>query len=648
MPGTNREALSQLVSTILAPLLLVFGLASLTLVGALFEAGVILPAALVLVGAGAAVLAAVKLQAIAVGEPADAARAEPAPPARGSPPPLDMLSEAAGPPATPVFRTTTTQPGAPLVSAAVAQPAAPPAAMTSAARAAPATLVVPRVRLTSFQALLAASAVVTALAFRLVALDDLPGELFGDIATIWESVDPILKGKWPTAFEQSNGPLYGYVIAPLIAVLGQQGFLPYKIASVVVGLLAIVFTFFIARELAGTDVALIAAIVLSASSWHVVFSRLGNSQILVPTLVAGSFLLLALGVKRNDFRLVVAGAAVSTLAYYGYAPMVVLPAAYVLAAAFYVNRQHLAGLVAATGVLTIPFLFVILRQRDVFVAGSGYIGSKLVGTENWPEKIASNVWHSLLMFHFQGDATFRVNSPGMPELDVVSGILLLIGVIYWLRRPQRRWLPLLVVPFVVLQLPANLVLNEAMPTPSSSRTIGILPILAIVIAGGLWEVALRIRDARVLRPAFILLVIGVICWLNWQRYFVAYAHTLPEQNSPYGKIIAAYLDTLPPEAAVVMYNCCWAEAGQPEPKGIQYVVKRPREIVVIAPGQFSCAPLNRAGPVEVIWSPRAPNPIPESCYPGAQVVVHYDARGQPVFKDSYIPAGGTGAGAPVR
>jgi hypothetical protein len=224
-------------------------------------------------------------------------------------------------------------------------------------------------------------------------------------------------------------------------------------------------------------------------------------------------------------------------------------------------------------------------------------------------------------------------------------VLLLIGVIYWLRQPQRRWLPLLVVLFVVLQAPANLVLSEAAPTPSSSRTIGILPIVAIVIAGGLWEVASRIRDPRVLRPAFVLLTIAAICWLNWQRYFVSYVHALPEQNSAYGKIIAAYLDTLPPEAPVVMYNCCWAEAGQPEPKGIQYVIKRPRDIIVIAPGQFSCAPLQRPGPIEVIWSPRDPNPIPQSCYPAGQPMVHEDARGQPVFKDFYIPAGTTLGGA---
>jgi hypothetical protein len=703
MPRSNQEALTQLVATVLAPILLLFGDVSLYLVWALAETSQLGPALLVLAASAVALLAAIRLQALATAAPpADApAAADATPPALTTAPAQPLPPTAAGVsraptsvPAPPYPTSAGLAPGRPIAPPAPAatppparpalEPAPAPSAVAAtstsatawalpfrlglpralpgagvlappagpsappgesdAVPAAPPTAV-PLVRAYWFRALLVVLALVIPLAFRLVDLDDLPGELFGDIATIWESVDTVLKGKWPTTFEQSNGPLYGYVIAPIIALLGQQGFLPYKLASVIVGLLAIACTFLVVRELVGTDLALLASIVLSATSWHVIFSRLGNSQILAPTLVAGSLLLLVLGIKRQDFRLTVAGVFVASLSYYGYAPLLVLPGAYVLAAAFYVTRRQLAVLVALAGVLTLPFLFVILRQQDVFIAGSGYIGSKLLTDQNWVEKIAGNVWRSLLMYHGRGDEIFRVNSPGMSQLDIVSGIFLLVGIIYWLRRPQRHWLPLLLVPFVVLQLPANLVLNEAMPTPSASRSIGILPILAAVIAGGIWEAATRIRDARVLRPAFVVLIIGLICWLNWQRYFVAYAVTLPEQNSPYAKLMAAYVDTLPADATVVLSSCCWAQAGQPEPKGIMYVIKQPREIKIVERGRFSCAALNLPGPVDVIWDPHDDGPIPPpSCYPGAHVKIYSDARGQPVFKEFYIdrPAALTG------
>jgi hypothetical protein len=673
MPVTNRDALYQLGSTVLAPVLLVVGVVSLYLVWTLLAAGLLAPALLMLGAAAAALLVAVKLQAIAAGTAADAAGAVVAPPvARDdatatllTAPPAPNAAASAIPPA-PVGLAGSSPPvpaaaagalrfrvGLPRAQTAspVLEPATPstPPVVASAPGDARATRPKSLFRPTWFRVVLAVLAIGTALAFRLVALDALPGELFGDIATIWESVDTVLKGKWPTTFEQSNGPLYGYVIAPIVAVLGQQGFLSYKLASVIVGLAAIALTFLVVRELVGTDLALLASIVLSASSWHVIFSRLGNSQILAPTIVAASLLLLALGIKRHDYRLIVAGAVVSSLSYYGYAPLLVLPGAYVLTAAFYVNRRQLAALVALAGLLTIPFLLVIWRQQEVFIAGSGYIGSKLLTDQNWVEKIAGNVWRSVLMFHVRGDEIFRVNSPGMPQLDQISGLFLLLGVVYWLRRPQRRWLPFLLVPFIVLQAPANLVLNEVMPTPSASRSIGILPIVAAVIAGGIWVAASRIRDARVLRPAFVLAVVGLICWLNWQRYFVAYSNTLPEQNSPYAKIMADYIDTLPADATVVLYSCCWAGAGQPEPKGIMYVVKRPREFKIVERGRFTCAALNLPGPVEVIWDPRDDGPVPPpSCYPGARVMVHDDARGQPVFKDFYIPAGGASGGAAPR
>jgi hypothetical protein len=80
-----------------------------------------------------------------------------------------------------------------------------------------------------------------------------------------------------------------------------------------------------------------------------------------------------------------------------------------------------------------------------------------------------------------------------------------------------------------------------------------------------------------------------------------------------------------------------------------YVIKRPREIKIVERGRFTCVALDLPGPVEVMWDPRDDGPIPpQSCYPGAQVRVHTDARGQPVFKDFYIPRGGVPAPTPPR
>ena len=305
MPSTNRDALRQLVSVALAPLFLVFGVVSLYLVWALIQAGLGLPALLVLGMAGLALLAAVKLEATAAREAPDAA----APEADAA-----LVPDATAVPMRPAPDAVQVSPAPDAVRVVPAQTVAAPAPR-------PVVTTRPRVRLTWFRVALVLLAVAIPLVFRLVALDDLPGEVFGDIATIWESVDPVLKGKWPTTFEQSNGPLYGYVIAPMVAVFGQQGFLSYKLASVIVGLAAIVLTFFAVREMVGTDLALLASIVLSATSWHVIF----GSATRVCGADAGRGQLAAAGARHQAAGVPPdpAGVALSTLSYYGYAPLLV-------------------------------------------------------------------------------------------------------------------------------------------------------------------------------------------------------------------------------------------------------------------------------------------------------------------------------------
>ncbi len=69
-----------------------------------------------------------------------------------------------------------------------------------------------------------------ALALRLYRLDTLPAEWYGDITIVHDYVAAILAGQWPFYYQLSAGPLYHYLIAPLIAVLGYS-YLSYKCAN---------------------------------------------------------------------------------------------------------------------------------------------------------------------------------------------------------------------------------------------------------------------------------------------------------------------------------------------------------------------------------------------------------------------------------
>jgi hypothetical protein len=471
-----------------------------------------------------------------------------------------------------------------------------------------------------------------ALIMRLYALDDLPGELYGDIAIIYELVRDIHQGRWPIQFVLSNGPLYGYLIAPIIAITGPQGYLGYKLSSVLVSLLGVVATFFLLRFSFPFGVAVFGSLTLAASSWFLIFSRLGNAQVLIPAITAGCYALLLAG-KRGRPWLVSLGFAVSLLGLYAMPQTFILPLAYLASAWLLFGLGTTVRLVVGTLLISVPFVTLVVAERDLFFNEYGYIGGKAATEGRALDKIWSNLSASALMFHVAGDRTFRSNPPGQPQLDVVNGVLLLVGLVVSLVPPSRLRIAALWIPFLALQIPANLVLSEVSPTPSASRTIGILPFVAYAVALGI-SLLLRPIPFLSLRLGLLASLAVAIIALNWERYFEDYATHLPNQNTPFGKMIAAEVDALPPGAGVIMYRCCWGQAGQPEPNGVEYVVRQPSRISYVDTGRFSCELMaSQTQPVFVIWDPREINaPVtPKTCDPPMRPEVRLGPHGDVAY-----------------
>jgi hypothetical protein len=474
--------------------------------------------------------------------------------------------------------------------------------------------------------------VAVALIMRLYMLDDLPGELYGDIAIIYELVEDIHQGQWPVKFVLSNGPLYGYVIAPIIAITGPQGYLGYKLSSVLVSLLGVAATFFMLRSSFPFNVTVFASLVFAAGSWFLVFSRLGNAQVLIPAITAGCYASLLAG-KQGRPWLVSLGFAISLLGLYAMPQAFILPPAYLASAWLLLGVRRTARLVARPLVLAVPFVILIVAQHDLFFNEYGYIGGKAAAGGPALEKIWTNLSASALMFHVTGDRTFRSNPPFQPQLDVVSGVLFLVGLVVSLVPPSRARVAVFWIPFLALQLPANLVLSEGMATPSASRTIGILPFVAYAIALGA-SLLVRPIPLRALRLGLLGTLAVAIIVLNWDRYFDDYAKRLPNQNTPFGKMIAAEVDALPADASVLMYGCCWGDASQPEPSGVQYVVRQRSRIAYADIARFSCQSLAaQKQPVFVIWDPREINaPVtPKTCDPAMETEIKQGPHGDVAY-----------------
>lgn len=491
--------------------------------------------------------------------------------------------------------------------------------------------------------LLFAATIGIILFLRLFKLEWLQREIYGDIMIVRNYVTNVLAGHWPTRFDLSAGPLYHYLIAPIVALVGRD-YTGLKIASVIVSLGGLAATYALCRELVDDYFALLTTFIAGVSSWLLVFSRLGNSQIISPLLTAAMLWLAARFVKFGRQADLIACAVVSALGLYVYPQLFILPGvAFVVLVllrwtGFVVPGRMLGLFVVVTLICAIPFIFIVRADPANFTVG--YVGSKLKAEGDLPALLAQNTVKALLALHVRGDEIFRSNPPGQPHLDPISGVLFLAGALYWLTdRERRRWAPIWLAPLLLLQVPSIMAVNQPREVPSASRTLGITPIAYMLVASGLWWLigAIRRRVHRWVAPiAATAILLAAILALNVQRYFRDYLSNLPYGDIPIGRLIADYADSLPDDTHVYMVGCCWIYSI-PD-RFVDKEVARPQNWHYLEANQLSCTQLQYLKlPAVLIWSFRDALPAPQlaSCphYLPGQL---YTYRGKPTFRAAVV------------
>jgi 4-amino-4-deoxy-L-arabinose transferase-like glycosyltransferase len=473
---------------------------------------------------------------------------------------------------------------------------------------------------------------------RLVNLEQLQNEFYGDIALLYEYLVAIRAGHWPTYFTLSTGPLYHYLITPIVALTGLS-YYGIKLASVVVSLGALVATYALARRLIDDHFALLATCIAGVSSWLLIFSRLGNSQILIPVLTASASWLALRAIQRGGSADIVACAVVSALGLYLYPQTFILPFVSGLTLlclrwlGMMVRWADLWRFVVVTFLCALPFAWIVSRDPANFF--SGYIGAKIVSDTSPFVTLLGNIGRGLLAFHIHGDSSFRSNPADLPHLDPISGLLFLAGVVFWLRPNRRRLSILLFLPLLLLQVPSLLVLSQPQEVPSASRTLGAAPFAYILVASGLWWLALARRPTwpRWFGPLAAGVLLVAIVLLNAQRYFRDYISGLPYQNTPVGRLVANYVDSLPVETKVYMVGCCWQDA-MPDPKSVQYAMAHPDQLTFIEPEQVTCDWLQfQPAATVLIWTLQTPLPSVEiePCKAWLPAQLYTSKTGLPVF-----------------
>lgn len=436
------------------------------------------------------------------------------------------------------------------------------------------------------------------LLIRIFQIDRLPGEWYGDISNVHEYVSQILRGEWPFYFFQSPGPFYHYLIAPIVYFSPTHGYLTYKIASIIVSCIGLYTSYLMFSVLSSKKIAIIGVMITGFSLWYLIWSRLGNSQIVIPLISSFFGYYLVRIIQKDKIIDYFMGAVVSSIGWYVYPQTFIFPGILICFILLFVwtGRYNYKQLITKTvillltlSILIIPFIFILNKQPDNF--GNGYVGQKILPVFKMPkdriiEKLFLNFEKTILMYHVRGDGIFRMNVSGHPQLDRLSGFFMLMGLWYFWKFKEKKWFLFMMLMLLILPLPS---MSPAIPDgeiPNSARTIAVIPFVYLLVSAGFFMFYKTLVEKDVFnlplfyKRAFTVSVFTAMVYANMVLYFQNYSQGLPDKNSAPGRIIADFLDDrTDPNVSVYFSTCCWGEYGEPEPKGVAYNLEKNRYII---------------------------------------------------------------------
>ncbi len=419
-----------------------------------------------------------------------------------------------------------------------------------------------------------AALVVVGAAARVVGVGSLPRFYFADEARLgWSVVLGYRVGipnfftmgwnGWPWAgisLQGLFGPLLGVTISSL------------RMSSALVGTLAIVTTYLLAREMFGLRVALLAAVLFTVCRTAIDYSRLGVclAQVMFLETLAFFWWWRAVNTGRaSSYWWAGIGLGLCVLTYnsgdlvpllwFGWLGLIIVFAPRSV-------RSHWRGAaITAAGFLAAGYPWVdyitdhlsfgptwahwtiIARNRQIMgqvldawhVSGAGAAAAIL-----W-----QHVRLTWLGFGVLPEGTYNLGYRGGGMLDDVTAALFVTGLamsIPWWRRAREGF----VLYWWIVTTVAGGVITIG--PPAITRLLGLLPALMLLAArplDWLWRTGAGSRARTAAAAALAAGLIGVAAWDNWQTYFVAFANApLPDPVSAVGR----RLEPLPPGSTAFM------------------------------------------------------------------------------------------------
>ena len=418
--------------------------------------------------------------------------------------------------------------------------------------------------------LLFAALLMVAAAARLYRLD-LPGGIWMDEALKGlEGIRAAESHSFQVFYPANNGRegLWINLIGLSESLFGVNAF-GLRLPAALVGVLTVACLFFLGQRLFSTRVGLIAAWLCATGFWHLHFSRLAFRAIAVPLALTASLLLLlaALDARRSSRAaawLAIAAGAAFGLGLHTYIAFRAAPL--LVAAALVIElRRRPAEQRAILRVLAISAaaaLIVALPLIKYFAVHPQFLFARadLVSVFALPHPVRAfgySVVHTLPMLNWRGDANWRHNLSGAPEVLWPVGIAFLIGVVlavraWWRSGVAARGHILLLAWLGIMILPEML---TAEGIPHAMRALGIAPAAYLLAALG-FDWLLALLAPRQWAMGAVLAALVACGAADLYRYFGVWAHdpALVEGDvfSQRATAIGAYLRSLPPQTHVLV------------------------------------------------------------------------------------------------
>lgn len=447
-----------------------------------------------------------------------------------------------------------------------------------------------RLRPWHWSALALLAIIVLGASFRLQSLDLTPPEMTSDHVEKLLDSQRVADGETNVFFANNGGrePAQMYLMALLTQLPGvEMDFTGLKLLSALEGLLLLPLIWLLGRELIGREdkrlanlVGVTAAALVAASYWHTALSRLGL-RIVLTTLVATLLMIfLSRAMRYNRRADFLKAGLVLGFGLYMYQAVRMLPVVVLVAVALaFLFRArtlrergrvllNLGALVMIAAVIFVPMfrysaehpeefwrrttgrllgddIVEVIDEQGVITRRDASLTERIEAFgENVPVML-DNIRNALLMFHWKGDVAWINGAPNQPQLDPISGALLVVGLAAWALLMLRRrdvvyWL--IPVTVFIMLLPSALSLAYPIENPSATRTSGALPFVYLIAALPLALVGqslIRLLGRQV-GIALSVLLVGVVMVASYdanaRTYFEDYHQSYLISSLPYSEV----------------------------------------------------------------------------------------------------------------